>query len=168
MTDDLTPRPAADTPGGRQVSAARRLRSWGLIGVVVVALGVIVVRGLGEATLFYLNADEAVEQRAELGDRRFTLQGAVVGDSVSTTDLGVSFRVAFNSVSVDVDHVGDPPELFQPDIPVVLEGRWSGDRFSSDRILIKHTEVYEEENPDRVNYLDDEKAGSAGTAASGS
>ena len=29
---------------------------------------------------------------------------------------------------VDVHHDGDPPELFEPGIPVVLEGRWDADR----------------------------------------
>ena len=47
-------------------------------------------------------------------------------------------------------HEGDPPELFQPGIPVVLEGRWSGDHFASDRIMVKHSEQYKAGNPDRV------------------
>ena len=47
-------------------------------------------------------------------------------------------------------HQGDPPELFQPGIPVVLEGRWQGDAFASDRIMVKHTSEYRAENPDRV------------------
>ena len=42
------------------------------------------------------------------------------------------------------------PELFQPDIPVVMEGRFVGDRYVSDRILVKHSEEYEAENEDRL------------------
>src|SRR3546814_4246885 len=52
------------------------------------------------------------------------------------------------------------PELFQPDIPVVLEGRWSdeGDWFASDRILVKHSEDYEADNPDRTDdYRSEER-----------
>ena len=33
---------------------------------------------------------------------------------------------------------------------MVLEGRWSGDVFASDRVLVKHSEVYVARNPDRV------------------
>jgi cytochrome c-type biogenesis protein CcmE len=32
----------------------------------------------------------------------------------------------------------------------VLEGRFSGEHFASDRILVKHSETYEAEHPDRV------------------
>ena len=38
---------------------------------------------------------------------------------------GVTFTVKFNGVEVPVHHEGDPPELFEPGIPVVLEGRWA-------------------------------------------
>jgi cytochrome c-type biogenesis protein CcmE len=54
---------------------------------------------------------------------------------------------------VHVQHQGDPPELFQAQVPVVLEGHWSADGsfFASDRILVKHTEEYKASNPDHVN-----------------
>ena len=35
-------------------------------------------------------------------------------------------------------------------IPAVVEGRMQGTTFAGDRILVKHTEQYIEENPDRV------------------
>src|SRR3546814_11864643 len=76
-------------------------------------------------TLCRSNADEGVERREELGDRRFRLQGTVLGDTISSSEDGVEFTVAFNGARVDVRHDGGPPELLQPGIPVVLEGRWS-------------------------------------------
>ena len=33
---------------------------------------------------------------------------------------------------------------------MVLEGRFVGEGFASDRILVKHSETYVAENPDRV------------------
>ena len=39
---------------------------------------------------------------------------------------------------------------FRPGIPVVLEGHWQGAAFASDRIMVKHTSEYREQNPDRV------------------
>ena len=62
----------------------------------------------------------------------------------------MSFTLTSKSVEVPVRHKGDPPELFKPGIPVVLEGRFQGDVFSSDRILVRHSETYVAENPDRV------------------
>ncbi|MGY6501304.1 MAG: cytochrome c maturation protein CcmE domain-containing protein [Acidimicrobiales bacterium] len=153
--------------------AARRRRrnpfAFSALAVIVVALLVVVANGLGDATLFFRNADEAVAQRDELSDRRFRIQGLVDGGSITDTDRGVDFVITYNGVDVTISHIGDPPDLFQPGIPVVLEGRWQqldatevaapveglptdqGYFFSSDRFFVKHTEVYVEDNPDRVD-----------------
>ena len=127
-----------------------RRRMW-LAGVVVLAaLGFLVFQGLGNATLYFRTADEAVAQRSQLGDRRFRIEGDVVDGSVRQEGNDVSFTLTSKSVEVPVRHRGDPPELFRPGIPVVLEGRFQGDHFTSDRILVKHSETYVAENPDRL------------------
>jgi cytochrome c-type biogenesis protein CcmE len=118
--------------------------------VVLGATGFLLWQGLGNATLYFKTADEAVRDRDELGDRRFRIEGAVVAGSVREVDDGVHFSIESNGVDVAVRHQGDPPELFQPTIPVVLEGHWRGSSFASDRIMVKHTSEYREENPDRV------------------
>jgi cytochrome c-type biogenesis protein CcmE len=152
---ELTPRTLPDsddtTPGTVAAPARprRRRRRWvplAVLGVVLVALGILVFKGLSDATLYFRNADEAVAQRQSLGTDRFRLQGTVTGDPVQTDDT-VRFAVAFNGESVDVRHAGSPPELFRPGIPVVLEGQWdrSGAFFDSDRIMIRHDATYESE-----------------------
>lgn len=148
---ELTPRTSGDSIEPR--SRPRRSPwAYGALIAALLGLGVVVWQGLTSASLYFLNADEAVEQREDLGDKRFRLQGTVLGDSIDMTDDGVTFTVAFNGVSVDVRHDGDPPELFQPGIPVVLEGRWSAteDHFDSDTIKVKHSADYEAENKDRL------------------
>ena len=145
---DLTPRPA-----GRR--RRRGLPAALALVAVVGALAFIAVKALGDASLFFLNVDEAVEQREDLGDDRLRMQGTVVQDSVDETDDGVEFQVEFNGAVADVVHRGDPPELFQPGIPVVLEGAWDGEAFASDRILVKHTSEYEAENEDRLDEADE-------------
>ena len=134
---------------------ARNTRRLGLAGAVVVAaLGFLVFQGLGSATLYFRTADEAVAQRRSLGDRRFRIEGNVVGGSVGQVhDNGentVSFTIESRGVTVPVLHQGDPPEMFKPGIPVVLEGRFEGNRFASDRILVKHSETYVADHPERV------------------
>ena len=109
-------------------------RLWVAGVVVVAALGFLVVRGLGNATLYFRTADEAVAQRAHLGDRRFRIEGTVVPGTVQQQANDVAFAIQHNGVAVPVRHAGDPPELFKPEIPVVLEGRFRGETFSSDRI----------------------------------
>ena len=127
-----------------------RGRLW-IAGVVVLAaLGFLVFQGLGNATLYFRTADEAVAQREQLGDRRFRIEGDVVDGSVRQVGNDVSFVLTSKNVEVPVRHKGDPPELFRPGIPVVLEGRFQGDYFSSDRIMVRHSETYVAENPERV------------------
>ena len=147
---DLSPRPASSRPRRR----GRSLIAVAVLVIVLAAIGFLVVKSLDDASLYFLNADEAVAQRDSLGDDRFRLQGTVVDGSVREESDGVRFVVAFDGAEVDVAHQGDPPELFQPDIPVVLEGRWQGEVFSSDRIMIRHSSEYEAENQDRLREAD--------------
>jgi cytochrome c-type biogenesis protein CcmE len=170
---ELTPRTLTEegdegaSPGSTRPRRRGR-RRWlplAVIAVVLVALGVLVYKGLSDATLYFRTADEAVAQRDDLGTRRFRLEGTVVGEPQQTGDR-VSFAVAYNGASVDVRHVGDPPELFRPGIPVVLEGHWADGEavFDSDRILVKHDEKYEsqDEYDERMR-----EAGGSGSASTG-
>ena len=138
----------AEQQGTGRTQGRRRLIIVGL--VVLAALGFLVVRGLGNATLYFRTADEAVAQRQQLGDRRFRIEGSVVAGSVQETANRVAFNIESKGVVVPVSHQGDPPELFKPGIPVVLEGRFQGDTFASDRIMVKHSEDYVAKHPSRV------------------
>lgn len=151
---DLTPTEVVDVP---KASKRRSTGAYAVLVVAVVLLGVVVYQALSSASLYFYNADEAVAQRTELGDKRFRLQGTVIGDTIEKTDDGVNFSVAYNGVRVATRHDGDPPELFEPGIPVVLEGRWDaqGDWFDSDRILVKHSETYESENEGRLKEAEE-------------
>ena len=153
---ELTPR-SVETASPRT-----RRRPWAYLALaaIVVALGLVVFNGLSNATVYFRNADAAVADREDLGTKRFRLQGTVVEDSVVERGTTVEFQVEFAGTTVDVVHTGDPPELFRPGIPVVLEGHWSAttDAFESDRILVKHTPDYEAENPDRVEDYEDDTA----------
>lgn len=162
---ELTPRVASDD---REVGVRRRRpAAYAVLVVVLIGLGIVVYQGLTSASLYFYNADEAVAQRADLGAKRFRLQGTVLAGTITATDAGVEFTVAFAGEEVDVHHQGDPPELFQPGIPVVLEGRWdaSGRYFASDTIRVKHSEEYEADNGDRLAEAD---RGGTSIAPSGS
>ncbi|MFM7062082.1 MAG: cytochrome c maturation protein CcmE, partial [Actinomycetes bacterium] len=108
------------------------------------------------ASTFFYNVDEAVTQQSDLGTTRIRMQGNVVPGSVRTTPDGVAFVIKYKGAQVPVRHVGDPPELFGPQIPVVLEGAFAagGDRFRSDEILVRHDATYDEKNEDRVREAD--------------
>ena len=130
---------------------ATNQRRWLVVGLVVAAaLGFLLFKGLGDATLYFRTADEAMAQRQSLGTRRFRIEGTVVPGTVRQTGQQVDFNIESKGVVVPVSHTGDPPELFKPGIPVVLEGHFQGDTFASDRIMVKHSEDYIAKHPSRV------------------
>ena len=147
----LSPRPDRRTAGTRRWIAA-------LVTVAVIGgVALLIASLLGDAALFFYNADEAVERREEMGAQRFRLQGTPLSEPEHAffQDRPVlAFPVGFNGAVVDVVHTGDPPELFQPGVPVVLEGAWrqgpgpgpviaaDGWHFASDRMLVKHDNDY--------------------------
>ncbi len=123
---------------------------WIGLLVVLAALGFLVFEGLGNATLYFRTADEAVAQRASLGTRRFRIEGTVVPGTVAKSGNDVVFDIENNGKTVHVRNSGSPPEMFRPSIPVVLEGHFQGDVFLGDRIMVKHSETYRAQHPDRT------------------
>jgi cytochrome c-type biogenesis protein CcmE len=152
---DVTPRRVEDTPRRRKRKSPVM---YGALALIVVAIGFVLFQGLNNAALYYRNADEAIAQKQSLGTRRFRVQG-VVQPGVTKVGQEVDFVIQFPAGAatpdntIEVRHTGDPPDLFQAGLPVVLEGHWSADGsfFASDRILVKHSEEYKAENPDRLN-----------------
>ena len=132
----------------------QRRRLWIAGAIVLAALGFLLFRGLGNATMYFRTTDEAVAQRKELGERRFRIEGTVVPGSVSSSGGVVFFRIAGANEQVRIVHRGDPPEMFKAGIPVVLEGRFEDDGgFASDRMLVKHSESYVADHPERVTSV---------------
>ena len=155
-TEDSELSPLTPRPGPRSKRTRRSIALLVAVGVAA-AVSLLITNLLGDASLFFYNADEAVERRGELASERFYLQGTPIFAPVHTfwDDRTVlAFSVGFNGTVVDVVHTGDPPELFQPGVPVVLEGAWrqspgpgpviaeDGWHFASDRMLVKHDNDY--------------------------
>jgi len=94
--------------------------------------------------VYYRTPTEAVaERRSGDSGNRFRLAGQVVPGSAVEGDHGVTFDVTDGDTTVHVDHDGEPPQMFGDDVPVVAEGRWDGEVFASDRIMIRHGNDYE-------------------------
>lgn len=155
----------------------RRLLPMGVLAVVLVGLGFVLFQTLGDASLFFYNADEALERRTELDDQRFRVQGTPFGEPQSIEldrdgrlESAVVFPIRFEEAVIDVVHVGSPAELFQPGVPVVLEGRWvlglpegvdsvpqganDGYHFASTDMVVKHDNEYRTDNQDRLDEAD--------------
>ena len=99
--------------------------------LVAAAIVAVLVVTLGDATLVFHEVDAAVDQRDDLGDNRFRVVGTPLPGLVETVvdgETAVVFTLCSGGVFADVVHVGDPAELFQPGVPVVLQGVWCGTR----------------------------------------
>ncbi len=150
---DVTPRPAPPEVPARRGSGGRGpLMALALVALLA-AVGFLLVKQVGSASLYFYNADEAVAKRSQLGDRRFRIQGTYEGTATDVAADTIRFAIVFGGEKVVIEHTGSEPALFQPGTAVVCEGRWSPDGrvFESDRIEVKHSEEYKAENPDRVD-----------------
>jgi cytochrome c-type biogenesis protein CcmE len=148
---DLTPRTA---PPVRRRRGLKRWAPAAVVATVLVVGAVVLFQGLSNASVYFCNADE-VGQRAECRtDKRFRLQGNVDQGSV-VAGPPLRFTVTYNGATIPVSYQGEPGGIFREGIPVVVEGRMQADgTFAGDRILVKHTEQYREQNPSRVTDYD--------------
>lgn len=113
------------------------------LGLLALVIGFLLWGNLSDNLVFYLTPTEADEQRADFGaGERFRLGGLVEEDSVEPLDDGVAFSVGDGATSIRVVHTGVPPQLFQENVGVVVEGSWNGDEFHSDALFVRHDEQY--------------------------
>lgn len=130
----------------------RRLRIVFL--VIALAIGFLLYKTLSGAVTYFKTVDQALSARSLLGNSDFQLEGVVLAHSISrpnaTTVDFVIGGTEHNKISVT--NFGEPPELFQANVPVVIVGHFVGtsDRFSSDQILVKHSNSYIAAHPGRV------------------
>ena len=148
---DLTPRAPGRTPA--EIRKRRSVRNIAVLSVLALVLGFVLYQALTSARVFYLNVDEAVARQSELGGQTFRMQGEVMADDGVDPSGALRFTVAFGDATATVRHVGDEPsDLFGVGQKVVVDGHWDGDTFESRQILLKHSEEYVEQNPDRMSY----------------
>jgi cytochrome c-type biogenesis protein CcmE len=128
----------------------RQFVLFGIVGVIALVVA-ITVAGLNDNLTYYLYPNEAVEQRAEFPDgERFRLAGQVVAGSVDEQADDLAFSVTDGAETIPVVLLNTPPPLFNEEVPVLLEGYWSGDLFTAESALIRHDENYEV--PEEGNY----------------
>lgn len=131
------------------------------VGVVVLVLaGFMISRALSDSLVYFILPSEYAAAPEQYQDRRIRLGGFVAPGSVRFDDqeLHLAFEVTDMRDSYPVRHVGTPPDLFEENAGVVVEGRFEDDAFVSDTLLVKHSEVYtapEDGEPIDVETLKD-------------
>ena len=150
---DLSPRTITPTTGPAPRTRPKRRRAWPwaiVLGLVFAAAAIILFQGLSNATVYFCNANEVGNRGDCTGNKRIRLQGTVDNGSIQFDGASTRFTVTYGGATIPVTYQGEPAGIFKEGIPVVVEGRMEGTTFDGDRILVKHTEQYVEENPGRV------------------
>jgi cytochrome c-type biogenesis protein CcmE len=151
---DLSPRTSPATPPSRP---RRKVLPLVVIGLVLVAGGVIVTQFLRSAVDYYCNVDEIGRRSGCDADRRLRLQGIVARGSIVEQGGDTDFVIEFNDASVPVHYSGQPGGIFKECIPVVVHGRFdSGSQvFTGDLVEVKHSNEYVSVNDDRLAEADE-------------
>jgi cytochrome c-type biogenesis protein CcmE len=146
---DLTPRAATTV-----VRKKRRLGAPLMLAFLLLVGGFVVFQFLNSATVFFCEADKAGVTKQCAAGKRFRLLGNVDAGSVKKGNP-LRFTVSWLGATIPVTYEGDPGGIFCEGANVAVEGRYTGSEFLGDRILVKHSEVYEEANPDRIRDCGD-------------
>ena len=162
MSADLTPRPAPPAP------ATRTRRRWVpllVIGLVLVAGGVIVTQFLRSAVDYYCNVDEIGVRTGCDADRRLRVQGTVDEGSVVVDGGVTTFDISFHDATLPVRYEGEPGGIFKECLPVVVHGRLVDGTFEGDRVEVKHSNEYVAENGERIDDAEQSACPTAGAGA---
>jgi cytochrome c-type biogenesis protein CcmE len=149
--EDLSPIAPSEP---RHATRSARVRLAVVLGLIALAVGVLLYEGLLSSLNYFDTVDQALSHRASIGTTSIRLEGVVVPRSVTESAVGTDFTISgADGRTIRVVNTGSPPELFQPDIPVVVVGRFAtatSDVFDSNQILVKHSATYIAAHPGRV------------------
>jgi cytochrome c-type biogenesis protein CcmE len=140
-------------PGAPSVPSRGRRRLLLVFVVLVAAITYLLVEGLGSSLDYFDTVGQAFAHKGTIGTTVIRLEGLVVPGSVHRTARGASFEVSGGGHEFAVRNIGSPPQLFQPDIPVVVVGHFTSSRsdvFVSNQIMVKHSATYIAAHPTRV------------------
>jgi cytochrome c-type biogenesis protein CcmE len=158
---DLSPRAPVD-PAGSKPKPKRKWFPMIVLGLVIVAGGVIVTQFLTSAVDYYCNVDEVGVRSGCDAGRRIRLQGTVDEGSVEKVANTTVFTISFNGETIPVTYDGEPGGIFKECIPVVVHGVIENGELLGDRVEVKHSDEYIAVNDKRVTEA--EQAGCTGTS----
>jgi cytochrome c-type biogenesis protein CcmE len=132
-------------------TASRRLFLVGALVVAGAALGAISFGNIGENLVYYWDVSQLVEKRAQAAGAVVRLGGQVKPGSVdwSAEKNLLRFDITDGKQTVPVECTGAPPQMFREGIGVVVEGTVTATGvFSSDRLMVKHSNEYKAPDED--------------------
>ena len=121
----------------------QRRMTFVLGGMTVLAVAVGLVLSAFQDNLVFFHSPTEVQEKGVPPDRRFSVGGLVVEDSVRQSGLSTSFEVTDTVHSVRITYEGILPTLVREGQGIVAVGKLNGDGvFVAQEVLAKHDENY--------------------------
>ncbi len=150
--------------GAPQIATGSKVRPrlrLAMVGVILLlAVGFLLVKGLGSSLDYFKTVKEAKASETQLGTSVFRLEGVVESGTISQTTLGARFTLTQGTSSIRVVNQGSPPQLFKATMPVIVVGHFAANGsgvFESNQIMVKHSASYIAQHPGRVTAGDGSK-----------
>lgn len=118
---------------------------YALLGVAVLGLaGFMITRALQTSLVYFVLPSEYARDADSFDGRKIRLAGFVEPGSVvyDDADLELQFVVSDGLMSYPVRFNGAPPDMFQENGGVVIEGSFHDADFVGDNLLVKHSNDY--------------------------
>jgi len=132
--------------GAKKPNTAQKKFAIGA-AIIVVAIGYLMYTGVKASSVYYRTVDEVLAMGPKAKNMALRLEGKVEPGTIEkdAANLKLTFRIIDESKkSIPVDYKGSPPDMFQEDIDVVVEGKLSEDgRFIANKLLTSCPSKYE-------------------------
>ena len=123
------------------------VRILAAVGVMLLAAGGLLVGAAKKSTIYYLHADELLEEPGRYAKRHLRLNGFVVPGSLERPrplESRFSLATAEGTHAVRVTYSGATPDAFREGAEVVVEGYYPGaGRMTAQTIMTKCPSKYE-------------------------
>ena len=129
-----------------------RTRPWIALGAIAVA-GAIVeylsLGSIGDNLVYFWDVPQLLDKKQDAVGATIRLGGVVRKGSMNwqPETVELKFDIAnqpevADSNAVTVYSKGAPPQMFREGIGVVVEGKYDGQQFQADRVIVKHSNEY--------------------------
>lgn len=124
-----------------------------LTGLVLVIYGSSVIAT--KNTIYYYTTSEtnSIEDKSQ----RLKLGGFVMEDTIGKENSYTKFKITDGNKEIQIMFDGFIPDLFQENMGVILDGKFEGDTFFADDMLVKHDNEYISNDGESYNLENYEK-----------
>jgi cytochrome c-type biogenesis protein CcmE len=134
-------------PHARSGAANKRIKF--IIGGAVIAVAIIylIFTATQSTAAYFLTVEELHDKGSTIYDRNVRVSGKVLGDSVdfNSRDLILHFEIiGEGGETVPVVFNGPKPDQMRHDAEAIVEGKYDGNEFTAQELLLKCPSRYEE------------------------